>query len=130
LSESFNVTPSSAPVTEFDALDTLTPSTVSFASCAACVCVRFCVPAGSYPSRLASAASPLTPMRTLCAAPVVVLVKVKRYGVPLPSLMMLARTPILAALIASRMPCSELFELSMVTVPELCVPSCVKVAPV
>jgi hypothetical protein len=44
---SFNVTPSIAPVTVLDALDTLTPSTVSFASCATCDCVRFCVPAGS-----------------------------------------------------------------------------------
>ena len=68
--------------------------------------------------RAASAGLPPSPCRVIFIddfSPVLVELSTRRNGVPLPSLMMLALTPILALLMASRMPSSVLLLPSMVT---------------
>ncbi|MDT4869217.1 hypothetical protein FQZ97_1042370 [compost metagenome] len=125
-----SVVPWMASVTELLVLVTAMLLTVSLAFCAAAVCFRFCVPAGSLPSRFCSAASPSTEMRMAEASPVCVEVSTSRLGVPLPSFTMVADTPALAALIASRMPPSVLLVASMVIGLAVRVASLSKVAPV
>ncbi len=75
---------------------------------AATLWVRFCVPPGTFVNKLLSAASPATEMFMLDAAPVAFDVSTRRYGLPLPSLMMVAPTPRLALLIALAIPCKRI----------------------
>ncbi len=126
---SVSVLPWIASLTVLLALVIAIPLTVSLAFCAATVCFRFWVPAGSLPSRFCSAASPPTEIRMLEASPVWVDTSTSRLGVPLPSLTMLAVTPASAPLIASRMPASVLLLGSIVIGLATRVASAAKVAP-
>ncbi|UUZ47386.1 hypothetical protein LP420_29350 [Massilia sp. B-10] len=63
------------------------------------------------------------------AAPVLVEVSTRWFGVALPSETMVAVTPTLALLMASRMPCRELLLASMTTLPLIWLAFWVKVAP-
>jgi hypothetical protein len=126
---SVSVAPWMASLTVLVALVTSMPFTLSLAFCAAEVCLRFCTPAGSLPSRPCSAGSPSTVIRMLDFSPVCEDVSTNRLGVPLPSFTMVAVTPALALLIALRMPSSVLLPASMVIGLATWVASGVNVAP-
>ena len=123
----FRVTPCIAFVTALLVLVIATPFTVRLALLAETVSERFCVPVGSFDNRELIAESPLTATVMLLLTPDEE-ESANLYGVPLPSLIILAVTPIFALLMASLMPESVLFVLSIVTVlaPP---PLFVKVAP-
>ena len=112
---SVRVTPWMALATVFEALVIAMPFTVRLAFWAATVWVIFSVPpvVGSYASKVFKAADPVVVIWRLLLAPELFEVRTRRYGVLLPSLTMVADTPILAALIASLIPCSELLLLFM-----------------
>src|SRR6185437_2459368 len=130
-----SVTPSIASVIVFELLLMSIPSILSLASCAACAWVRFlpepALAVGSKASWDKPAASRLSPSSSLAlilmllAAPVSLEVNTSLLLVP--SLMIVALTPILAALIASRTPERVLLEGSMVIVCAAFVPFNVKV---
>ena len=127
---SVSVVPWIASFTVLVALTTSMPLTLSLAFCAAAVCFRFWLPAGSLLSRPCSAASPSTEMRMLDFSPAAEEVSTRRLGVPLPSFTIAAVTPALAPLMASRMPSSVLLLESMVIDLAGWLESAVKVAPV
>ena len=127
---SVNEVPSTTSVSVLVALCTAMPLTVAMALRPVATSVMFCVPAGSWLRRDCSAGSPETAIFISELAPPAVDVSTSRYGELLPSLTMLAETPRLALLMASRMPASVLFDGSMVIEPPAWLPFCVKVAPV
>ena len=100
------------------ALLTATPFTLKSAFCAVAVSVRFWALPGHARAGRSSVVSPATEIWMLLVAPMLSELKRQAIRVALPSLMMVAVTPILAWLMASRMPCRELFVLSIVTVLE------------
>ena len=92
--------------------------------------VMFCVPAGSCESSDCSVESPDTEIFISELEPPAVDVSTRRYGLPLPSFTMLAETPRLAELMASRMPASVLLDELIVIEPPAKLPFCVNVEPV
>lgn len=125
---------SEVPSTTFDSvlvgLCTAMPLMVAWAFWPVVTSLMFCVPAGSFDSSEARVESPDTEIFISELEPPAVEVSTRRLGVLLPSLTMLADTPRLAELIASRMPARVLFDELMVIEPPVRLPFCVNVAPV